>query len=105
MRLSIAIALLLTAFQISPMANAENWPGWRGPRGDGSVTETDVPTKWNGLTGENIEWKQQLPGTGHSSPVVWENAVFLTACRLDDQSRILMRVDADSGKLIWQKTV
>jgi outer membrane protein assembly factor BamB len=106
MRPSIALLFTaLSAFQILPTANGENWPGWRGPRGDGSVAETNVPTKWNGATGENIQWKSALPGTGHSSPIVWGNAIFLTACRSEDQSRILMRVDAETGQLIWQQTV
>jgi hypothetical protein len=65
---------------VSSSANAENWPGWRGPRGDGTSLETSVPTHWNAPSGENIAWKVALPGVGHASPVVWEDRVFVVSC-------------------------
>jgi outer membrane protein assembly factor BamB len=64
-----------------------------------------MPMHWNGPTGENILWKTSLPGGGHSSPIVWEDAVFVTACVPEDQSRILMRVDARTGRLVWKQVV
>jgi hypothetical protein len=85
--------------------NGENWPGWRGPRGDGSVAESVLPTKWNGVTGENIAWKTELPGEGHSSPIVWEDAVFVTSCDPDDLSRLLLRIDARTGRIVWRQSV
>ncbi len=105
MRRRLAANLLLIAIASSGPAWAENWPGWRGPRGDGSVSETDVATKWDGITGENIAWKTELPGWGHSSPIVWGNAVFVTACRPEDQSRLLLRIDAKTGQIVWQQSV
>jgi outer membrane protein assembly factor BamB len=104
MRRRFTFSLLMLATLSSP-GWAENWPGWRGARGDGSVVETDVPTRWNGLTGENIAWKTELPGSGHSSPIVWDDAVFVTACRTQDESRLLLRIDAQSGKIVWQQSV
>lgn len=97
-------AVLITVFSWSPV-RAENWPGWRGPRGDGSAVDARVPTTWNAETGENIAWKMELPGQGHSSPIVWEDSVFVTACRLDDQTRLLIRIDAKTGKVVWQQSV
>jgi outer membrane protein assembly factor BamB len=84
---------------------AENWPSWRGPRGDGSSHETNVPMRWNGATGENISWKTELPGWGHSSPIVWEDAVFVTACDDADQTRLLLSLDARTGKTRWETRV
>ena len=55
---------------------AENWPQWRGPRSQGISTERQVPTEWQ--PDRNIAWKVAVPG-GHSSPVVWEDRLFLTA--------------------------
>ena len=52
-------------------AHAENWPGWRGPRGDGSSTEKSLPTKWSAT--DNIAWKVPIKYGGHSSPVVWKD--------------------------------
>lgn len=97
--------LILLALHVSPNARCENWPGWRGPRGDGSVLERNTATHWNGLTGEGIAWQTALPGVGHSSPVVWEDAVFVSSCQVDDQSRLLLRLDASTGKIVWQQTV
>lgn len=85
--------------------SAENWPGWRGPRGDGSSEEATVPTSWNGKTSENIAWKTELPGWGHSSPIVWEDRVFAVACDEENQQRLLMSFDAKLGKMLWKETV
>ncbi len=95
------IVVLLVAAQ----ARAENWPGWRGPRGDGTSQEKSLPTSWDGTTGENISWKVKIPGVGHSSPTVWENRVFMATCLPDSQERVLLCLDADSGKTLWRQTV
>jgi outer membrane protein assembly factor BamB len=103
-RLIVAAILLLPG-----LAFAENWPGWRGPRGDGTSLESAVPTKWNGQTGENIAWKVAIPGTGHSSPIVWEDRLFIVTCLTDEQSdagdRVLMCLDRGTGKTLWQQKV
>ena len=87
------------------LASAENWPGWRGPRGDGSSLEESVPTEWDGKSGQNIAWKTPIPGTGHSSPIVWQDRVFIVSCLSDQQERVLLSLDRKSGKVLWQTTV
>jgi outer membrane protein assembly factor BamB len=57
--------------------HAENWPQWRGPGSQGISKETDLPTEWQ--PDRNIAWKTELPGSGHSSPAVWEDRIYLTA--------------------------
>ena len=57
-------------------ACAENWPAWRGPRGDGTSSETHVPVHWSATT--NVVWKTRIPGDGHASPIVWDDRIFLT---------------------------
>ena len=54
-------------------ASAEDWPGFRGPRGDGTSLEKGIPIHWNGPEGKNIAWKVEVPGTGHASPIVWQD--------------------------------
>jgi outer membrane protein assembly factor BamB len=81
----------------------ENWPQFRGPRGDGTSAESAPPTHWSETN--NIAWKCALPGEGHSSPVVWNDSVFLTAALPDTGERILIKVDAKAGKIAWQTTV
>jgi outer membrane protein assembly factor BamB len=106
MPLALRICLVLSLLMFPLLsARAENWPLWRGPRGDGSSLETGVPTTWNGETGENIAWKTEIPGTGHSSPVVWEDRIFLVSCLEDKAQRVLLCLDRKSGKILWQQTV
>jgi outer membrane protein assembly factor BamB len=61
----------------SAVLTAENWPQWRGPGGLGVSTEKQLPTEW--APGKNVAWKVELPGSGHSSPVVWGDRIFLTS--------------------------
>jgi len=47
----------------------ENWPGFRGPEGNGVALDTKSPTVWDGSTGENILWKTPIPHPGYNSPI------------------------------------
>lgn len=95
----IAALFLVLSFSLL----AENWPGWRGPRGDGSSREKNAPTRWS--PAENIAWKTAIPGKGHSSPVIWENQVFLLTCLPDKEERVLLCLDRRNGKTLWQSTI
>lgn len=104
-RLATAACFALLLLFSAAQASAENWPGWRGPRGDGSSTDTKAPLTWNGETGENIAWKVPVAGKGHSSPIVWKDRVFLTTCLEEDQRRMLLCLDRATGKKIWEREV
>lgn len=95
------VCLLLSATSVV----AENWPCWRGPRGDGTVLDVNAPVVWDGESGQNIAWKIPVPGSGHSSPVIWQDRVFLTSCKEKTQERLLTCIDRHSGKTIWEKIV
>ena len=82
------VSPILLALLLVPAAAAEEWPGWRGPRGDGTSHEHGLPVRW-GPT-ENVAWKATVPGVGHSSPVVWGDRVFLTTCLLKEKQRLLL---------------
>lgn len=82
---------------------AENWPCWRGPRLDGTSLAKDVPVHWSASS--NVAWKVELPGTGHASPIVWNDRVFTVTSVAEKQARDLLCVDRGSGRLLWQKTV
>jgi len=56
---------------------AENWPQWRGPRGNGVSTETGLPVKWGDE--ENVAWKAQLSGLSVSTPIIYGDRVFVTS--------------------------
>ena len=84
-------------------ARGEDWPAWRGPRGDGTSLETTAPLHWTAE--DNIHWKVELPGNGHSSPVIWGNRVFITTCLEKEGQRKLLCLDRRDGKLLWERTV
>jgi outer membrane protein assembly factor BamB len=73
---SVGFAALVLATSAAAAAR-ENWPQWRGPAGQGVSREAELPTDWQ--PDRNIAWKAALPGSGHSSPVVWGNRIFVTA--------------------------
>ncbi|MEC7567263.1 MAG: PQQ-binding-like beta-propeller repeat protein [Planctomycetota bacterium] len=95
--------ILITCVPLA--ASAENWPGWRGPRGDGSSTSQSLPMQWDAATGKNILWKTALPGTGHASPIIWDDHVFIATCNVELQSRQLIALDRKTGKILWNREV
>jgi outer membrane protein assembly factor BamB len=75
---SLAVLSLLPLLPVG-VSTAGDWPGWRGPTGIGLSDEQDLPLSWDAKTGENVLWKNNLTGiTGHSSPIVWGDRLFLT---------------------------
>src|SRR5262245_27355595 len=100
-----ALSALVSCLAAAGAVRGENWPGWRGPRGDGTSYETNVPIHWNGDKGENLAWKAPLTGGGHASPIVWDDRVFVVGCIEATQERILSCFDRRTGKSFWQKTI
>jgi hypothetical protein len=94
------IAFVVLAF--APLAAAEDWPSWRGPRADGTVADMGFALKWNDP--EGVKWKLPLSGTGHSSPVVSKGKVLVAGCVEADKARVLYCADRKTGALLWQKT-
>jgi outer membrane protein assembly factor BamB len=98
---------------------ADNWPQWRGPEATGISLERNLPSRWS--ASQNIVWKVALAGRGTSTPVIWDDQVFLTSQigegpvnyrtadypetgrKADDKVRFVVqcfrRVD---GHLLWQ---
>lgn len=80
---------------------AEDWPQWRGPRGDGVSTEKSVATKWSKT--ENIAWRSPLPGQGGATPAVWGDRIFVTSA--DGDALVLLCISATDGKQLWRKQI
>src|SRR5262245_59288908 len=97
------LATVLAAMIGVSVLSASDWPGWRGPHGDGVSEEKNIPTKWSKT--ENIRWKTAIPGKVHSSPVVSGDRIFLTTCREKEGKRSLLCLDRASGKVLWEKVV
>src|SRR5229473_6471133 len=69
------LSLLILAAAATPEPPPDVWPGWRGPANGVSSLRT-LPSAWS--ADRNVAWRVDVPGRGHSSPVVWGNRVFLT---------------------------
>lgn len=91
--------LFLLLFAVS-FVDAENWPNWRGPRRDGTSTETGLPQKWSKT--ESVIWRTPLPGPAASTPIVWGNRIFLTSAEEDNLVLICISTD---GKILWKQVV
>ena len=81
----------------------KHWPRFRGPGGLGVSAYANVPTAWNGKTGEGVAWKTAVPLPGPNSPVVWGDRVFLSGAT--KAKREVYCFDAASGKLLWRGAV
>ncbi len=112
-----------------PAADGQNWSRWRGPE-DNGMAVGDAPMHWSDT--KNIKWKVDIPGKGHSSPVIWGDKLFLTAAipagpilepqaggpgggrgrgmRLGkangvEHKFVVLCLDKNTGKTLWEKTV
>ena len=93
--------LATLVLSLATSAHAENWPQWRGPRGDSSSQETNLPLAWSETSG--LAWKGELPEWGTSTPCVWGDSVFLTTQR--DDELLLINLSAADGAMRWTRTV
>src|SRR5206468_2235315 len=85
---------------IYPGAGAERqWPRWRGPGGQGLSGERDLPLRWGPDTA--IVWKTEIPGAGNSSPVIWDDRIFLTTAFDGGRRRSLIGVRRADGSLLF----
>jgi len=100
--LSLTIVIVSILAGSIPTATAEFWPCWRGPRGDGTCIEQNVPTNWDPA---GALWKTELPGKGHASPIVWGNRVLTVTALPATQQRVLLCLDRNTGNILWQQTV
>jgi outer membrane protein assembly factor BamB len=124
--LAIASLLGLTATAaVSQQADAARWPQFRGPRASGVADGQKIPDGWDLATGKNIEWKVEIPGLAHSSPIVWGERIYVTSAissRPDASFRpglygegtasedrtthrwVVIAIDRRTGRTIWERT-
>lgn len=98
------------------------WHFWRGPLGNGSAPQATPPTEWS--EANNVSWKVEIPGIGHSSPIVSGNQVFITSAiafgekfdpirddapgshdnlAVEQRHRfVALAFDRETGKRLWQ---
>ena len=73
---ALIVTFVITSL-VAVASMAEDWPQFRGPRGDGHSNSKDLPTTWGGVF-EPAAWQTMLPGRGWSSPIVIGDRIFLT---------------------------
>ena len=76
------------------------WTRFRGADGCGIDNSGNVPSIWES---SDFKWKIQLPGTGNSSPLTWNNTVFITSADEEQETGFLTAVDGSGGDVLWQK--
>lgn len=87
-------------FALNHSAMADNWPQWRGPQGTSVAQEGDYPTEFS--SSKNVLWKVKLPGAGSSTPIVWDDQIFVTG---GNQGQDSVQAYNWQGELVWQKTL
>jgi outer membrane protein assembly factor BamB len=95
--LSLTVVSLFAA--LTPLA-AQEWTRFRGPNGTGQSEATTIPTAW---TDKDYNWKIELPGVGHSSPVIWGDKLFVGSADPANGTRMLFAVRTSDGEVLWRK--
>jgi len=101
---AILLALTVATIFTVATATAQEWPRFRGPNGSG-LGKASLPEQ---LTEKDIQWRCSLPGSGHSSPVIWGDRIFLQ-CTPDGGApaeaarRSVVCINARDGKVLWQR--
>jgi outer membrane protein assembly factor BamB len=82
-----------------PEPDKKNFPFFRGQDSRGLAGGTDYPTEWDGEAGKNIEWKTKIPKPGQSSPVIWEDKIFITGA--EGTLCEVYCINKKTGEIIW----
>ncbi len=83
-------------------SNSGDWPRWRGPNADSVADGSSLPTEWSQT--KNILWSVKLPGWGTSSPVIYEDRIFVTTQVEEGGKKSLFTIclHRDTGVELWR---
>ena len=113
--LAVALSLVISVIALAQDDNqtvgmveltgesAQYWPRWRGPSGQGIVTSSNYPDRWNAT--ENVLWRTGLSGRGNSSPIVWGDYIILTTGRDAGRQLFVQAYRRSNGTLRWETEV
>jgi outer membrane protein assembly factor BamB len=79
---------------------AKYWPRWRGPSGQGIVRAGTYRDRWSGR--EGVAWKVAVPGRGNSSPIVWDDRIFVTTAYDGGRRLSLLAFRRRDGVRLWE---
>lgn len=94
------VLLWLSSCSAVSLVAGQQWDRFRGPNGAGESDAATIPTTW---TIKDYKWRIDLPGSGHSSPVVWSSQVYVTSAIEADASRIVCCLNASDGGTAWKR--
>jgi outer membrane protein assembly factor BamB len=94
--------IILIGSASSSESNSNQWTRFRGADGHGIDTTSLAPTTWEE---SDFSWNITLPGTGHASPVVWGDLIFVTSSDDESDKGYVMAIDEQNGELLWQKEI
>lgn len=92
------IILLTLGVAIGSVRAEDHWPGFRGPNGDGTSSATGLPITWS--ESEHVAWKTAIHGKAWSSPVVWDDQIWLTTATEDGKQLSAVCVDRNTGRIL-----
>ena len=90
---------LFFVYLTASLAQAGDWPQWRGPNFNGSTDEKNLPSRWSRT--ENIAWSADLPSASAATPIVWRDKVFLSVADTTTDTLQAMCFNLTSGKRLW----
>ncbi|REJ77179.1 MAG: hypothetical protein DWQ36_17570 [Acidobacteria bacterium] len=117
-------SLTCLTFLAAAVTAADSWPSFRGPAARGVADGSALPLQWNVEDGTNVRWSRELPGDGHSSPVVSGGRVYVVSAESDAETELVLgdeggiglakdlrrefvwrlsALDAASGEVVWQR--
>ena len=121
---ALGAGLLMTALATAGVAAADQWPRFRGDQAGVAADDPALPDQWSQT--ENVRWKVALPGLAWSSPIVWDDHIFVTSVVNSAETEapkpglyfggerptptvehrwVVYDIDFVSGKVRWQQEV
>ncbi len=97
----LLLLLCVLAFDAACPTFGQEWCRFRGPNGAGQSDAATIPITW---TAHDYNWRIDLPGVGHSSPVVWGDHIFVTSASEEDGAWIVLCLKTSDGGIVWKKS-
>jgi len=95
----VSVAALCAEVSTSSLAIGQEWTRFHGPNGTGVAQGgAGIPSEWKE---SDLNWKAELPGLGHSSPVIWGDKIFLLSADPDTAERYMVCISAADGSQLW----
>jgi len=96
------VAVTISLFWSISSVAAQEWARFRGPNGLGINETANLPATWND---DDYNWRVELPGPGNSSPVVFDDMVYVTSGNEEDGTQIISCLKTSDGSEVWRKNI